>query len=103
MKEVTMSKKSVVEWMLNQLEGYEYNRIKRKNSWADSVKHLEYIKKKAQQMHKEEIVDAFVECWKENMPEGYECKQSAEYYYQETYEQTVTNCNDLSSPKTSDN
>lgn len=36
-------------------------------------------------MEKEQIIDAFVECWKENMPEGYECKQSAEQYYNETY------------------
>jgi hypothetical protein len=38
-------------------------------------------------MEKEQIIDAFVECWKENMPEGYECKQSAEYYYNETFKQ----------------
>jgi len=38
-------------------------------------------------LEKEQMIDAFVECWKENMPEGYECKQSAEYYYKETYEQ----------------
>jgi phosphomevalonate kinase len=37
------------------------------------------------EMEKQHIVDAFVECWKENMPEGYECKQSAEYYYNETF------------------
>ena len=39
----------------------------------------------AKAMEKEQIIDAFVECWKENMPDGYECKQSAEYYYSETY------------------
>jgi len=37
------------------------------------------------EVEKEQIIDSFVECWKENMPEGYECKQSAEYYYNETY------------------
>lgn len=36
---------------------------------------------------KDHVIDAFVECWKENMPEGYECKQSAEYYYNETFKQ----------------
>ena len=41
----------------------------------------------AKEMEKEQIIDAFVECWKENMPEGYECKQSAEYYYNETFKQ----------------
>jgi hypothetical protein len=39
----------------------------------------------AKEMEKQHIVDAFVECWKENMPEGYECKQSAEEYYNETF------------------
>jgi hypothetical protein len=82
-----MDKKSVVEWMLNQLEGYEYNRIKNKNSWADSMKHLEYIKEKAQQMHKKEIVKAF--------DEGYDLRDTdgtllyhdgaSTRYYQETY------------------
>jgi hypothetical protein len=36
-------------------------------------------------IEKEQIIDAFVECWKANMPDGYECKQSAEQYYNETY------------------
>jgi len=37
------------------------------------------------QMEKEQIKDAFVECWKSNVPEGIECKLSAEEYYNETY------------------
>ena len=40
---------------------------------------------KAKKLEKQQIIDAFVECWKENMPNGYECKQSAEYYYNEIY------------------
>ena len=43
------------------------------------------IIEQAKAMEKQQIIDSFVECWKENMPEGYECKQSAEYYYNETY------------------
>lgn len=35
--------------------------------------------------HKEEIENAFVECWKANMPDGYECKLSAKEYYNETF------------------
>jgi hypothetical protein len=34
---------------------------------------------------KEEIKDAFVECWKSNVPEGIECKLSAEEYYIKIY------------------
>ena len=75
-------KKSVVEWMLNQLEGYEYNRIKNKNSWADSVKHLEYIKEKAQEMHKKQITEAYyfgAQQMDENKFQG------VEEFYQEQY------------------
>ena len=36
---------------------------------------------------KEQIIDAFVECWKANMPDGYECKLSAKDYYNQTYNQ----------------
>jgi cobalamin biosynthesis protein CobD/CbiB len=43
------------------------------------------VYREAKEMEKEQINEAFVECWKENMPEGYECKQSAEQYYNETY------------------
>jgi hypothetical protein len=39
----------------------------------------------AKDMEKEQIEDAFVECWKANMPDGYECKLSAEEYYNETF------------------
>jgi hypothetical protein len=67
-----MSKQTSIEWLEMELK---------KLPFIDVLKTFE----KAKQMHKEEIIDAFVECWKENMPEGYECKQSAEYYYNETY------------------
>lgn len=40
----------------------------------------------AKQMEKEQIKDAFVQCWKANVPDGIECKLDAEQYYTETYE-----------------
>jgi hypothetical protein len=39
----------------------------------------------AKQMEKEQIKDAFVKCWKSNIPDGIECKLDAEEYYNETY------------------
>jgi hypothetical protein len=39
------------------------------------------------QMEKEQIKDAFVECWQSNVPYGIECKLDAEQYYNETYKQ----------------
>jgi len=40
---------------------------------------------KALQMEKQQIIDAFVECWEANMPDGFECKLSAKQYYNENY------------------
>jgi len=66
-----------------------------KNKQQTAVKWLQQIAltrdlnladfEQAKEMEKEQIIDAFVECWKENMPDGYECKKSAEQYYNETY------------------
>ncbi len=39
----------------------------------------------AKAMEKEQMKDAFVECWKSNVPDGVECKLDAEQYYNETY------------------
>jgi len=78
-----MPKKTAIEYLFQQLEGYEYNRIKRKNSLADSIKHLESLKEKAKAMEKEQIIDA----WKD--AEGYNDENAvilAKQYYNETYE-----------------
>ena len=42
----------------------------------------------AKAMEKEQIIEAFVECWKSNVPDGVECKLDAEQYYNETYKNT---------------
>jgi len=70
-------KQTAVEWFYNKL-------ITGKFTGKDTIA---FLFETAKAMEKEQMIDAFVECWKENMPEGYECKQSAEYYYKETYEQ----------------
>jgi len=70
-------KQTAVEWFYNKL-------ITGKFTGKDTIT---FLFETAKEMEKEQIVYAFVECWKENMPEGYECKQSAEYYYKETYNQ----------------
>jgi len=68
-------KQTAVEWLIEQLIP------------KDQHEGIIDIIQEAKEMEKQHIVDAFVECWKENMPEGYECKQSAEYYYNETFKQ----------------
>ena len=44
-----------------------------------------HIIEKAKEMEKEQITDAFAECWKANVPNGIECKLDAEQYYNETF------------------
>jgi HEPN domain-containing protein len=67
-------KQTAVEWLVEEL----FKKI-------DYLQVDPRIINQAKEMEREQIIDAFVECWKENMPEGYECKQSAEYYYNETF------------------
>ena len=63
----------------------QWLRANLRSLFVDDSGHYQKLFAQAIAMEKEQIMDAFVECWKENMPEGYECKQSAEYYYNETY------------------
>ena len=79
-------KQTAVEWLIKQISSskYFYNLMEEIESRSTIVQ-PNGILEQAKEMEKEQIIDAFVECWKENMPEGYECKQSAEYYYNETY------------------
>ena len=53
----------------------------------DKLVMVKYIIAKCLELEKEQIIDAFVECWKANMPDGYECKLSAKEYYNQTYNQ----------------
>ena len=75
-------KQTSVEWFQVQIDNKDMGEIP---MWI-----YDFIQE-AKLMEKEQIVDAFVECWKENMPEGYECKQLAEYYYNETYHSVESN------------
>jgi len=67
-----MSKQTAVEWLINELD-YE------------TISKFDKKLLQAKEMEKEQIVEAFVECWQANMPDGYECKLGAVEYYNETY------------------
>ncbi len=67
-------KQTAVEWLVEYCD---------RENWSIPNNIIE----QAKAMEKQHIVDAFVECWKENMPEGYECKQSADEYYKKTFKQ----------------
>jgi hypothetical protein len=41
----------------------------------------------ALEKEKEQIIEAFLECWKANMPDGFECKLNVKDYYNQTYNQ----------------
>jgi hypothetical protein len=70
-----MSKQTAVEWL--------------EQKFNDPYNNRPFITKEefeqAKEMEKEQLEDAFVECWKANMPDGFECKLSAKQYYNETY------------------
>ena len=66
---------TAVEWLIQEhFGGIE-------NCTPDFRYHIE----QAKEMEKEQIKDAFVECWKSNVPDGIECKLDAEQYYNKTY------------------
>jgi uncharacterized protein YdeI (YjbR/CyaY-like superfamily) len=65
-------KQTAVEWLAEQMLWNEF--------------HCPYLEQ-AKEIEKQQIKNAFVECWKLNVPDGVECKLDAEQYYKETYEQ----------------
>ena len=78
-----------------QVERYEKAKAEQKNKMT-AVEYIEYMWTlqgaiykndidKALEMEKEQMKDAFVECWKANIPDGIECKLDAEQYYNETF------------------
>ena len=80
-----MSEPNSVQWFLDKLIEHRII-IVDQTTYGDKVKPKhEILLEQAKAMHKEEIENAFVECWKANMPDGYECKLSANEYYNETY------------------
>lgn len=78
-------KETAVEWLVIHL-AKKHNEFQALTFYHD---HHEEIKQ-AKQMEKEQIKDAFVECWKFNVPEGIDCKLSAEEYYNKTYANDTT-------------
>jgi hypothetical protein len=66
--------KTAVEWLIEQLPTIDKYDPYYQNLFTQ-----------AKEMEKEQIMDAFVECWKSNVPDGIECKLDAEQYYNETF------------------
>ena len=70
-------KQTAVEWLLENLNSEPYS--------EEEFNYNSDCWDKALEMEKEQIKDAFVECWKSNVPDGIECKLDAEQYYNKTY------------------
>lgn len=70
-------KQTAVEWLIEQFETIVF--------YSEEAK--ENTIKQAQAMFEEQIIDAFAECWKANVPNGVECRLDAEQYYNETFNQ----------------
>ena len=71
-----MKKQTAIDWLIEQI----FNDVDLK----DAI--LKLAIQQAKEKEKEQIKDAFVECWKSNVPDGIECKLDAEQYYTSTYE-----------------
>lgn len=75
---IKIRQKTAVDWLVNNLKShFEHN--------GDLLEVVHFSFNQAKQMEKEQIKDAFVECWKANVPDGIECKLDAEQYYNETF------------------
>ena len=70
-----MSKQTAVEWLVEKIQ-------QAKPSFK-----FDGLIRQAKEMEKQQIIDAFAECWKANMPDGFECKLSAKDYYKGTFNQ----------------
>jgi hypothetical protein len=70
------NKQTAVEWLEEKINLYDFQ-----VGMASMRKYIEYAK----EMEKEQIKDSFVECYKANVPDVFECKLDAEQYYEETY------------------
>ncbi len=69
-----MSQQTAVDWLFEQIPP----------EWSSSKSAFDALQQ-AKQMEKEQILNSFLECWKANMPDGFECKKSAVEYYNETF------------------
>ena len=93
-----MSKQSSLDWLIDQVHSEKYQ-----NAFGPTYISLALIVE-AEQMHKEEIEDAFCKgAYVMAHNDEIFPREEAEEYYKKTFEQPVTNSNDLSSPKTLDN
>jgi hypothetical protein len=82
------NKQTAVEWFIEQLDNLEYEYDVEGISILDFDKRKIQIETQAKQMEKEQIIEAYTECWMNDGGNGFHKVKEAESYYNETYGQT---------------
>jgi hypothetical protein len=73
-----MSKQTAVQFLIEKIDFDANVRCFSKDEWKE-------IFEQAMQMEKEQIVDAYTECWMNDGGNGFHKVKEAESYYNETY------------------
>jgi len=76
---------SLIKRCNDSLDKEPINPTQQKIVYSKALCHIIILLEEAKEMEEKQIKDAFVECWKSNIPEGIECKLSAKEYYYKTY------------------
>ena len=76
-----MSKQTALQWYIEQCENIKYNPLE-KNGYTIAK---EKIIKQALQMEREQIIDAYVECYMNHVGNGESILREANSYYKNTY------------------
>lgn len=71
-------KQNSVDWLISCITEDQMVKAKSLNEWLE-------IFEQAKAMHKEEIVDAYIECWMNDGGNGFHKVKEAEQYYNETF------------------
>ena len=79
--------KTAVEWLYDNLNKCFDKFDNGEYAYTDFINASKEVREQAKEMEKEQIIGAYFECWKVNMPDGFECKLSAKEYYNQTFKQ----------------
>jgi len=80
-----MSKQSSIEWLFDQFCSEKFSWIKGSNDKIYFDKRTSDLLHQAKAMHKEEVTDAYIECWMNDGGNGFHKVKEAEHYYNETF------------------
>ena len=76
---------SSIDWLVDQIKNEDHHTEGELGNSCIDVNTLLMLCEQAKAMHKEEIVDAYTECWMNDGGNGFHKVKEAESYYNETY------------------